>query len=78
MTVAHTLAAFACDTTRITSAARSAAVRAVFDLFAAAIAGRKTGGGIAALKAAPVAWGRGPGRRAGSRTCVSPFPARRS
>ena len=59
MTVAHTLAAFACDTTRLTPATRSAAVRAVFDLVAAAIAGSKTNGGIAALKAAPLAWGTG-------------------
>ena len=53
MTVAHTLASFACDTTRLTPAARTASVRAVFDLIAAAIAGSKTSGGIAALKAAP-------------------------
>ena len=59
MTVAHTLASFACDTTRLTPAARTASVRAVFDLIAAAIAGSKTSGGIAALKAAPVAWGPG-------------------
>ena len=60
MTVAHTLAAFACETTRLAPATRAAAVRAVFDLIAAAIAGSRTGGGIAALKAAPVAWGAGP------------------
>jgi 2-methylcitrate dehydratase PrpD len=59
MTVAHTLAAFACDTTRLTPAARIAAVRAVFDLIAAAIAGSRTSGGIAALEAASVAWGPG-------------------
>lgn len=59
MTVAHTLAAFACDTRRLTPAARSAAVRAVFDLIAAAIAGSKTSGGVAVLKAAPAAWGPG-------------------
>lgn len=60
MTVAYTLASFACDTTRLTPAARAAAVRAVLDLVAAAIAGSTTSGGIAALKAAPVAWGSGP------------------
>ena len=59
MTVAHTLASFACDTTRLAPAARTASVRAVFDLIAAAIAGSRTGGGIAALQAAPVAWGPG-------------------
>lgn len=60
MTVAHTLAAFARDTTRPTPAARAAAVRAVLDLIAASIAGSSTSGGIAAIKAAPAAWGPGP------------------
>lgn len=59
MTVAHTLAAFACETTHLGPATRAAAVRAVLDLIAAAIAGSRTSGGIAALKAAPVAWGAG-------------------
>ncbi len=59
MTVAHTLAAFAHDTKRLVPSARAAAVRTMFDLVAAAIAGRKTAGGIAALKAAPAAWGSG-------------------
>ena len=59
MTVAHTLATFAHDTARLTPDARAAAVRTVSDLVAAAIAGRKTAGGIAALKAAPASWGSG-------------------
>jgi len=59
MTVAQRLAVFACGTTSLAPATRSAAVRAVFDLIAAAIAGRRTAGGIAALKAAPATWGPG-------------------
>jgi 2-methylcitrate dehydratase PrpD len=61
MTVAHTLAEFADATTGVTSNVRSAAVRTVFDLLAAAVAGRATSGGAAALKAAQAAWGAGPG-----------------
>ena len=60
MTVAHTLAEFADATTGVTSNVRSAAVRTVFDLLAAAVAGRATSGGAAALKAAQAAWGAGP------------------
>jgi 2-methylcitrate dehydratase PrpD len=60
MTVAHRLATFACETTALAPTTRAAAVRTVFDLVAAAIAGRKTAGGISALKAAPAAWGPGP------------------
>ena len=60
MTVAHTLATFAHATTDVPSHVRSAAVRAVFDLLAAAVAGRATGGGAAALTAAAAAWGAGP------------------
>jgi 2-methylcitrate dehydratase PrpD len=52
MTVAHTLASFACESTRLTSAARAASVRAAGDLVAAPIAGSSTRGGIAALNAA--------------------------
>lgn len=59
MTVAQELAAFACGTTSLPPATRRAAVRAVFDLVTATIAGRRTAGGIAALKAAPSAFGRG-------------------
>jgi 2-methylcitrate dehydratase PrpD len=59
MTVAYTLAAFVRDTARLAPNTRSAAVRAVFDLVAAAIAGRSTAGAVAALKAAPAAWGAG-------------------
>lgn len=60
MTVAHTLATFACDIASLASSTRSAAVRTVFDLLAAAIAGRSTAGGAAALRAASSAWGPGP------------------
>jgi 2-methylcitrate dehydratase PrpD len=59
MTVAHRLATFACETASLAPTTRAAAIRTVFDLVAAAIAGRKTAGGIAALKAAPAAWGPG-------------------
>lgn len=59
MTVTQTLAAFACETTSLPPPARSAAVRTVFDLVAVAIAGRRTSGGLAALRAAPSAWGPG-------------------
>jgi 2-methylcitrate dehydratase PrpD len=60
MTVAHTLAAFAHATADVPSQVRSAAVRTIFDLLAAAVAGRATSGGAAALKAAQAAWGSGP------------------
>jgi 2-methylcitrate dehydratase PrpD len=59
MTIAQRLSTFACETTSLPPAARTAAVRTVFDLVAASIAGRRTAGGIAALKAAPAAWGPG-------------------
>lgn len=62
MTVAHGLAAFACDTIALPASARAATLRTVLDLIASAIAGSTTGGGRAALAAAPVAWG--PGRAA--------------
>jgi 2-methylcitrate dehydratase PrpD len=60
MTVAHTLAEFAHATTDVTTKVRSAGVRTVFDLLAAAVAGQATRGGAAALKAAQAAWGAGP------------------
>ncbi len=59
MTVARTLAAFACDTDTVPADVRSAGVRAVFDLLGAAVAGRAATGGAAALQAAQVAWGPG-------------------
>src|SRR5262245_60224782 len=60
MTVAYTLAAFARETLRLPPNTRSAALRAVFALGAPTIAGRRTAGAVAALKAAPAAWGPGP------------------
>src|SRR3569833_395148 len=59
MTIATRFADYACGTTGLMPAARGAALRTVFDLGACARAGRRTLGGIAALKAAP-AWGAGP------------------
>lgn len=60
MTIAHTFAEFAQKTSVLTPAARAAALRTVFDLVTAALAGRQTAGGVAALKAAPRVWGVGP------------------
>lgn len=60
MTVALTLADFACHAKRLPESARSATIRSVFDLLSAAIAGHETSGGIAARKAALQLWGRGP------------------
>jgi 2-methylcitrate dehydratase PrpD len=60
MTIAQSFARYACATTGLTPAARSAALRTVFDLVACALAGRGTAGGLAALKAAPASWGAGP------------------
>jgi 2-methylcitrate dehydratase PrpD len=60
MTIAQTFAAFAADTGSLSPQARAAALRAVFDLIACALAGRRTSGGAAALKAAPNTWGAGP------------------
>jgi len=60
MTIAHTLAEFATNAPPLSDAARSAAVRATFDLVSCALAGRETSGGRAALRAAPRVWGAGP------------------
>jgi 2-methylcitrate dehydratase PrpD len=59
MTITRTFAAFAQETAALSPAARAATLRAVFDLVAAALAGRQTAGGIAALNAAPGIWGAG-------------------
>lgn len=60
MTVTGTLAGFAGGTIDLPPAVRSATMKAVFDLMAAAVAGRETKGGAAALRAAKTAWGGGP------------------
>jgi 2-methylcitrate dehydratase PrpD len=60
MTVALALATFACNSRATPKSVRAAAVRAVFDLIAAAVAGHVTVGGIAGRKAAIKAWGSGP------------------
>src|SRR5438105_1230115 len=56
MTIALSLARHACGTAGLTPTARKAALRAVFDLVTCALAGRRTSGGMAALKAAPASW----------------------
>jgi 2-methylcitrate dehydratase PrpD len=60
MTVALALATFACNSQAAPKSVRAAAVRAVFDLIGAAVAGYGTVGGIAGRKAAIGAWGSGP------------------
>ena len=60
MTVALALATFACNIRTAPKSARASAVRCVFDLIGAAIAGHRTAGGSAARAAAVRAWGTGP------------------
>ena len=60
MTIALALATYACNLPTLPKSARVSAVRCVFDLIGAAIAGHRTSGGRAACAAAPRAWGTGP------------------
>lgn len=60
MTIARTLAEFACDTRSVPASTREIVVHAVFDLLIAAIAGHDSPGGRAARHAAPAIWGSGP------------------
>lgn len=58
-TIAEHLAAFVCDTTSIPDKTREAAVKCVFDLVAAAIAGYPTANALAVRRSAPAIWGAG-------------------